>query len=90
MPKGILAIIHIFVDSSRLEDVASEINKLEEALDVYEVTGEFDIIAIVRADDVVTFRKLLKDKIMKIDGVKSTVTSMVLYTHKREGRIVEE
>jgi len=90
MPKGILAIIHIFVDSSRLEDVASEINKLEEALDVYEVTGEFDIIAIVRADDVVTFRKLLKDKIMKINGVKSTVTSMVLYTHKREGRIVEE
>jgi len=90
MPKGILAIIHIFVDSSRLEDVASEINKLEEALDVYEVTGEFDIIAIVRADDVVNFRKLLKDKIMKINGVKSTVTSMVLYTHKREGRIVEE
>jgi DNA-binding Lrp family transcriptional regulator len=90
MSKGILAIIHIFVDSSKLEDVASEINKLEEALDVYEVTGEFDIIAIVRADDAVTFRKLLKDKIMKIDGVKSTVTSMVLYTHKREGRIVEE
>jgi DNA-binding Lrp family transcriptional regulator len=90
MPRGILAIIHIFVDSSKLEDVASEINKLDEALDVYEVTGEFDIIAIVRADDVVTFRKLLKDKIMRIDGVKSTVTSMVLYTHKREGRIIEE
>ncbi|MCL7382886.1 MAG: Lrp/AsnC ligand binding domain-containing protein [Thaumarchaeota archaeon] len=90
MRRGVLAIIHVFVDSSKLEDVASEITKLEEALDVYEVTGEFDIIAIVRADDVVTFRKLLKDKVMKIDGVKSTVTSMVLYTHKREGRIVEE
>ncbi len=90
MPKGVLAIIHVFVDSSKLESVANEINKLEEALDVYEVTGEFDIIAIVRADDVVSFRRLLKDKIMKIEGIKSTVTSMVLYTHKREGRPVQE
>lgn len=90
MARGILAIIHVFVDSSKLENVANEINKLEEALDVYEVTGEFDIIAIVRADDVVSFRRLLKDKIMKIDGIKSTVTSMVLYTHKRGGRQVQE
>ncbi len=90
MPKGVLAIIHVFVDSSKLENVANEINKLEEALDVYEVTGEYDIIAIVRADDVVSFRRLLKDKIMKIEGIKSTVTSMVLYTHKREGRPVQE
>ncbi len=90
MPRSVLAIIHVFVDSSKLEDVAGEINKLEEALDVYEVTGEFDIIVIVRTDDVVAFRKLLKDKIMKINGVKSTVTSMVLYTHKRDGRLVEE
>lgn len=90
MPKGVLAIIHVFVDSSKLETVANEIDKLEEALDVYEVTGEFDIIAIVRTNDIVSFRKLLKDKIMKIEGVKSTVTSVVLYTHKRDGRPVGE
>lgn len=90
MPRGVLAIIHVFVDSSKLESVANEINKIEEALDVYEVTGEFDIIAIVSTNDIVSFRKLLKDRIMKIDGVKSTVTSMVLYTHKRDGRPVEE
>ncbi|MEM1583369.1 MAG: Lrp/AsnC ligand binding domain-containing protein [Nitrososphaerota archaeon] len=90
MPKGVLAFIHVFVDSSKLESVANEINKLEEALDVYEVTGEFDIIAIVNTNDIISFRKLLKDKILKIDGVKSTVTSMVLYTYKRNGRPVEE
>ncbi|MEN2974658.1 MAG: Lrp/AsnC ligand binding domain-containing protein [Candidatus Caldarchaeales archaeon] len=90
MPRGILAIVHIFVESSKLEHVAREINKLEEALDLYEVTGEFDIIAIMKADDIIGFRKLLKDKIMKIEGVKSTVTSIILYTYKRGGRTVEE
>lgn len=90
MPRGVMAIIHIFVESSKLEHVSREINKLEEALDVYEVTGEFDVIAILRADDIVSFRKILKDKIMKIDGVKSTVTSIILYTYKRDGRPVEE
>lgn len=90
MPRGVLAIIHIFVESSKLEDVARKINDLPETLDLYEVTGEFDIIVIVRSEDVTSFRNLIKDKIMKIDGVKSTVTSMVLYTYKRNGRPVEE
>ncbi|MEM3952170.1 MAG: Lrp/AsnC ligand binding domain-containing protein, partial [Nitrososphaerota archaeon] len=84
------AIIHVFVESSKLEEVAKKINDLPETLDLYEVTGEFDIIAIVRSEDVTSFRNLIKDKIMKIDGVKSTVTSMVLYTYKRNGRPVEE
>ncbi|MCF8884858.1 MAG: Lrp/AsnC ligand binding domain-containing protein [Aigarchaeota archaeon] len=90
MPRGVLAIIHVFVESSKLEEVARKINDLPETLDLYEVTGEFDIIAIVRSEDVTSFRNLIKDKIMKIDGVKSTVTSMVLYTYKRNGRPVEE
>ncbi|MEM0078751.1 MAG: Lrp/AsnC ligand binding domain-containing protein [Nitrososphaerota archaeon] len=90
MPRGVLAIIHVFVESSKLEEVAKKINDLPETLDLYEVTGEFDIIAIVRSEDVTSFRNLIKDKIMKIDGVKSTVTSMVLYTYKRNGRPVEE
>ena len=90
MPGTVSAIIHVFVDSSKLEEVARKISEMEEAVDVYEVTGEFDVVAVVRTSDVTAFRKLLKDKVLKIDGVKSTVTSMILYTHKREGRPVSE
>ncbi len=90
MAKEVLAILNIFVDSSRLEDVAKKVSEMEETVDVYEVTGEFDVVAVVKASDVTEFRRLLKDKILKIEGVKSTVTSMVLYTHKRDGRLVGE
>lgn len=90
MGKEVLAILHVFVDSSKLEEVARKISELEESVDVYEVTGEFDVVAVVKVQDVMTFRRLLKDKILKIDGIKSTVTSMVLYTHKRGGELVGE
>ena len=83
--RGVTVILHIFVDSNSLEDVAKEVTKLPEAVDVYEVTGEFDIIAVISAPTIQHFRELIKDKILKIQGVKSTVTSVVLYTHKRGG-----
>ena len=82
---GIRALLHIFVESSQLEKVSKEITRLPETVDVYEVTGEFDIVAIVAAPDIEYFRNFLKDRILKIPGVKSTVTSIVLHTYKRDG-----
>lgn len=87
---GIKAILHIFVESNQLEKVAEEITKLPEALDVFEVTGEFDIIAIINTANIETFRELLKDKVLKIPGIKSTVTSIILHVHKKEGMITHE
>lgn len=50
--------------------------------ELYEVTGEFDIVSLVSAADIEEFRDILKNRIMKIRGVKSTVTSVVLHAHK--------
>ncbi|MEM1655530.1 MAG: Lrp/AsnC ligand binding domain-containing protein [Nitrososphaerota archaeon] len=87
---GIKAFIHVFVESSQLEEVCREMGKLPEVIDVYEVTGEFDVIAVVAATNINEFRRSLRDKILKIPGVKSTVTSIVLHTHKRDGVELEE
>ena len=50
--------------------------------ELYEVTGEYDVVTLVGADDIEEFRDILKNKILKIKGVKSTVTSVVLKVHK--------
>ncbi len=76
------AFVSIFVESSRLDDVLSALSRLDNVEDYYEITGEFDIISVVSAPDVEKFRDVLKNGIMKIAGVKSTVTSIILNPHR--------
>ncbi len=65
-----------------MDEVVQALAKLDNIEELYEVTGEFDIVTLVLADDIEEFRDVLKNKIMKIRGVKSTVSSIVLKTHK--------
>jgi DNA-binding Lrp family transcriptional regulator len=65
-----------------MENVVSALSKLDNLEEVYEVAGEFDIVTFVSAADIEELREFLKNKILKIRGVKSTVTSIVLYTAK--------
>lgn len=72
----------IFVESTEMDSVVAALSKLETLEELYEVTGEFDIVTLVSASGIEEFREILKNKIMKIKGVKSTVSSVVLHTHK--------
>jgi len=74
--------VDIFVESAAMDDVVVALKKLDSLEELYEVTGEFDIVSLLSAADIEEFRDVLKNKIMKIKGVKSTVTSVVLMSHK--------
>ena len=74
--------VNIFVEASLIDDVIGALSKIDAVEELYEVTGEFDIVSVVSASDIESFRDVLKNRIMKIKGVKSTVTSIVLSTHK--------
>ncbi len=77
-----LAFVNIFVDSPLMDHVVSALKELPDLEEMYEVTGEFDIVCLVSANDIEEFRDILKNRVMKIKGVKSTVTSVVLHSHK--------
>jgi len=78
----LLAFVDIFVDSPTMDDVVKALDQFPNVEELYFVTGEFDIVTLVSAADIEEFRDFLKNKILKIKGVKSTVTSIVLQTHK--------
>jgi len=65
-----------------MDEVVQALNKLPNVEELYEVTGEFDIVTLVSAADIEEFRDTLKNKILKIHGVRSTVSAIVLHTHK--------
>lgn len=77
-----LAFVDIFVESPYVDDVVRALSRLENIEELFEVTGEFDIVTLVSAADIEEFRDVLKNRILKIKGVKSTVSSIVLKTHK--------
>jgi len=76
------AFVDIFVEAHLMDEVIEALSKIDNVEELHEVTGEFDIVALVSASDIEEFRDTLKNKIMKINGVKGTVTSIVLQAHK--------
>ena len=77
-----LAFVDIFVDSPTMDDVVQALQNIPNIEELYEVTGEFDIVTLVSASDIEEFRDILKNRILKIRGVRSTVSAIVLHTHK--------
>ena len=78
----LLAFIDIFVESPYMDDVVKALETVPNVEELYEVTGEFDVVTLVSAADIEEFREVLKNRILKIRGVKSTVSAIVLHTHK--------
>ncbi|HUO42264.1 MAG TPA: Lrp/AsnC ligand binding domain-containing protein [Methylomirabilota bacterium] len=81
MPR-LLAFVNIFVESPTLDDVVQALSQLSNVEELYEVTGEFDVVTLVSAADIEEFRDFVKNKLLKIKGIKSTVTSIVLNAPK--------
>jgi DNA-binding Lrp family transcriptional regulator len=77
------ASVNLFIDPTQKAQVINALSKLENIEDIYEVKGEFDIVSTVSTASLEEFRTILHNKILKIKGVKSTVITVVLKTHKR-------
>ena len=78
----LLVFVDIFVEQPEMDGVVAALSKLEELVHLYEVTGEFDIVTLISVESTGEFRKVLHDRIMKIKGVRSTVSSIVLKAQK--------
>jgi DNA-binding Lrp family transcriptional regulator len=80
--SAVVAFVSIFVEPLHLDDVLSALARMESVKEAYEVTGEFDIVSVISVPDIERFRDVLKNGIMKLAGVKSTVTSIILNPSK--------
>ena len=74
--------VNVFVEAPLMDEVVQALSKIDEVEELYEVTGESDIVTLVSASDIEEFRDVMENKIMKIKGVKSTVTSVILSARK--------
>ena len=74
------AIVLISVDSSvDTAKVSTKLTKLSDVKTVYEITGQYDISVIVRAQNITEINKCIDD-LRKISGVTDTNTVIILKT----------
>jgi DNA-binding Lrp family transcriptional regulator len=79
----ITAIVFVKADVARIPEVAERIAAIDGVSEVYSVTGQIDLITLVRVrshDDVAT---VIADKLNKVPGVVSTETHIAFRAYSR-------
>jgi DNA-binding Lrp family transcriptional regulator len=75
---AIEAFVLINVSGDHTKSAYKTITRMSGVKEVYGVTGVYDIIAHVEAEDINTLSDLIVDKIRAIDGVTRTMTCISL------------
>jgi DNA-binding Lrp family transcriptional regulator len=70
----VTAIVFVKAEVSRIPEVAEEIAALVGVSEVYSVTGEIDLIALVRVSSHEQVADVVADQLNKVSGVLSTET----------------
>jgi DNA-binding Lrp family transcriptional regulator len=68
------AFVLIHAEPNRIAEIAQEIANLPNVAEVYSVTGEFDIIAVVRLPEYEQLAEAVPEGLSKIEGIRRTNT----------------
>ena len=79
----ITAIVFVKADVARIPEVAESIAALEGVSEVYSVTGQIDLIALVRVRQHDDIAAVIADQINKVPGVTETETHIAFRTYSR-------
>lgn len=72
----ITAIVFVQVKSDQIPEVAEQIAAIEGVSEVYSVTGQIDLIVIVRVRSFDAVADVISDRISKVPGVLDTTTHL--------------
>lgn len=83
MARVITAIVFIEAEVSQIPEVAATIADIDGVSEVYSVTGQIDLIALVRVRDHDSVATVVTDRVNKVPGVVDTETHIAFRTHSR-------
>jgi DNA-binding Lrp family transcriptional regulator len=79
----VTAIVLIKTEVQRIPEVAEEISQIPEVTEVYSVTGEFDLVAMVRVRTHDELADVIPGNLNKVPGVTHTETHIAFRTYTR-------
>ncbi|MGA8850503.1 MAG: Lrp/AsnC ligand binding domain-containing protein [Aeromicrobium sp.] len=79
----ITAIVFIQAEVALLSDTAAKIADIDGVSEVYSVTGDLDLVAMVRVSEIDDVAAVVADQINRVDGVLSTQTQIAYRAYSR-------
>jgi DNA-binding Lrp family transcriptional regulator len=77
------AIVFVKADVARIPEAAEAIAALEGVSEVYSVTGQIDLIAMIRVRHQDDIAAVVADQLNKVPGIRSTETHIAFRTYSR-------
>ena len=79
----VTAIVLVRAEIQRIPEVAEVIAQIPEVSEVYSVTGEFDLVAMVRVRHHEDLADVIPGRLNKVPGVSHTETHIAFRTYSR-------
>jgi DNA-binding Lrp family transcriptional regulator len=79
----ITAIVFVKADVASIPEVATQIAAIEGVSEVYSVTGQIDLIALVRVRQHDDIAAVIADQVNKVPGVRETETHIAFRTYSQ-------
>lgn len=79
----ITAIVLVQAEVDRIPEVAAAIADLDGVSEVYSVTGDVDLIAMVRVREHEALADVIADRLNKVEGVRGTQTHISFRAYSR-------
>ena len=77
------AIVLIKTSADRIPEVAEQISDIPGITEVYSVTGDWDLIAMVRVHRHEDLADVIADRLSKVEGVVGTNTNIAFRTYSK-------
>jgi DNA-binding Lrp family transcriptional regulator len=79
----VTAIVHINAEVDRIPEVAQTIAEIEGVSEVYSITGEYDLLAMVRVGAYEEIAEVVPGRINKVAGVLHTETHIAFRAYSK-------
>jgi DNA-binding Lrp family transcriptional regulator len=79
----ISAIILMNIERHKINETAELLNEMTEISEVFSVSGRYDLIAIVRVQNIDDLSVLVTNHLLKIDSIEKTDTLLAYKTYSK-------
>ncbi len=79
----VTAIVMINADRMSIPETAQQLAEIPGVAEVYSVSGEFDIVAIVRVHEYEQLATLVTERLLKMPSITGTRTHMAFRTYSK-------